>query len=48
MKTINTLKNDIDFMFNSIFVVMQDLNTDIKKIMLNIMTTFSGPQLQAV
>ena len=42
----NTFKNDIDSMFNSVFVVMQDLNADIKKIMLNIMTTFSAPQLQ--
>lgn len=40
------MKNDIDSMFSSITVVITEINEDIKKIMLNIMTTFSAPSLQ--
>ena len=48
MKTfkINMLKNEIDSMFNNLVMVMSEINWDIKKIMLNIMTSFSGPKLQ--
>ena len=40
------MKNDIDSMFNNITMVITEINDDIKKIMLNIMTTFSAPALQ--
>ena len=51
LEIMNTLfnkimKNDIDSMLNSITVVITEINEDIKKIMLNIMTTFSTPSLQ--
>lgn len=44
--TTNKLKNEIDSLFNTITVVVNELNEDIRKILLNIMTTFSTPQLQ--
>jgi len=40
------MKNDIDSMLNNITVVITEINEDIKKIMLNIMTAFSAPALQ--
>ena len=48
MKTLASysLKNNIDSMFNTIFVAVNELNEDIKRIMLNIMTSFMGPKLQ--
>lgn len=44
--TINTLKSEIDSLFNNITVVVSEINWEIKKILLNIMTPFTAPQLQ--
>jgi len=39
--------DDINSMFNTMFVAVGEFNDDIKKTMLNIMITFTAPQLQA-
>ncbi|MBR5086590.1 MAG: hypothetical protein IKX31_06260 [Muribaculaceae bacterium] len=48
MNTFNTnsLINEISSLFNNIFVAISEINDDIKKILLSIMTTFTVPKLQ--
>ena len=40
------IKTDIDSMINNITVVITEINEEIKKIMLNILTTFMAPTFQ--
>ncbi len=48
MGTSNTKRfiNEIDSLFNTITVVVNEINEDIRRIMLNIMTTFWNPRLE--
>ena len=44
--TTNIVKSKIDNKLNDISVMVSELNTEVKNILLNIVTFFTAPQLQ--